>query len=198
MDVDVYRGWFMIGSLVLMLLAATPTLALFVRFPNSAEKFSELWLLGPNHEAEDFPFNITVNQTYKIFVGASNHLGYSASYKIYVMFRNQTQLLPDSNATPSYLPELYEYNFFVANNEVWETLLNFTILDVYRGENFTVVRNMAINNVPFNVDSFSSWDNQKKGFYYQLFFELWLYNMTAQRFQYQNRLFVGIWLNMTA
>ena len=52
-----YRTVFQVGSLVLVLLAASPALNL-MSIPNSGERFSELWLLGPNQMAEDFPFNI--------------------------------------------------------------------------------------------------------------------------------------------
>jgi len=202
MGVEVYRGWFIVGSLALMLMAATPTLAMFIRLPSGSERFSELWLLGPGHKAEDYPFNVEVDKTYSVYVGVGNRLGYSAYYMVYVKFRNQTQPLPiDSNATPSALPTLYEFNFFVRYGEVWETLLNFRILDAElfseNGKNFTSVNNLAINEIPSRVDSLSVWDEARNGFYYQLFFELWLYNMTTQSFQYHNR-FVAIWLNMTS
>jgi hypothetical protein len=40
------------------------------------------------------------------------------------------------------------------------------------------------------------WDSESHGFLFQLFFELWLYDLASQGFQYHNR-FVGVWLNMT-
>jgi len=197
MNVEVHRGWFIAGSLALMLTAATPALALFIRLPNGSERFSELWLLGPSHKAEDYPFNVRVNETYSIYAGVGNRLGYSAYYMVYVKFRNQTQPLPiDSNATPSTLHTLYEFNFFIRDGEVWETLLNFKILDAESSNESMSVNNLSINEIPSGVDSLSVWDEARNGFYYQLFFELWLYNMTSQHFQYHNR-FVGIWLNVT-
>lgn len=42
----------------------------------------------------------------------------------------------------------------------------------------------------------SSWDEERKGFYHELFFELWLFDEASGVFQYHNR-FVGIWLNVT-
>jgi len=50
--------------------------------------------------------------------------------------------------------------------------------------------------VVISMDSSSGWDLENSGFYYQVFFELWLYDTSLQGFQYHNR-FVGIWLNMT-
>jgi len=198
MNVKVYRDWFIVGTLALMLWAASPTLAIFIHLPSGSEKFSELWLLGPGHKAEDYPFNVRVNETYSIYVGVRNQLGYSAYYRVYVKLRNQTQPLPvASDATPSKLPALYEFNFFVVKGQVWETLLNFKILDIERSNDFMIVNNVSINDFPFRVDSISIWIMKMNGFYYQLFFELWLYNMTSQGFQYHNR-FVGLWLNVTA
>ena len=56
MNLDEYRTVFVAGSLVLMLIAATPTVSLImVVSSGGGERFSELWLLGPNHMAEDYP-----------------------------------------------------------------------------------------------------------------------------------------------
>jgi len=197
MNVEVYRGWFIVGSLTLMLAAAAPTLTLFINMPIGSERFSELWLLGPDKKAEDYPFNVRVNETYRVYVGVGNHLGYSAYYRVYVKFRNQTQPLPvASNATPSTLPELCEFDFFVMDSTVWEALLKFEILGVQRLNGSMIVKSLSINEITYLIDSFSAWNSVRNGFYYQLFFELWLYNMTSQSFGFHNR-FVGIWLNVT-
>jgi len=197
MNDKVHRDWFIIGTLALMLVAASPTLAMFIHLPSNSDKFSEIWLLGPGHKAEDYPFNIIVNENYSIFLGVRNHLGYSAYYRVCVKFRNQTQPLPvASNATPSTQPLLHEFNFFVSNGEAWETLLEFEILDAQRSNSTMFLKSLSINDVTFFVNSFSEWSKTRNGFYYQLFFELWLYNMESQNFQYHNR-FVAIWLNAT-
>jgi len=193
-----YRSWFMVGSLALMLVAASPTLALFIHLPSGSERFSELWLLGPGHKAEDYPSSVRVNKTYSVYVGVGNRLGYSAYYKIFVKFGNQTQPLPvDSNATPSSLPELYRYDFFVRDDEVWENLLNFSISDINRYDDFLVVNSLSINEVSFRVGILSVWDVVRSGYYFRLFLELWLYNMESQSFKYHSR-FVSLRLNVTS
>lgn len=75
MSLEEYRTLFLAGSLVVVLVAAAPTLGLVVPFPRSGEGFSEFWLLGPNHMAEDYPFEIAVNEEYRVFVGVGNHMG---------------------------------------------------------------------------------------------------------------------------
>src|SRR3972149_9690848 len=96
MNLEDYRTVFAASSLALMLFVAVPTLGFIVPFPSGAERFSELWVLGPNHMAKDYPFNVRVNESYSVFVGGGNHLGVSSYYLVYVKFRNQTQPLPNA------------------------------------------------------------------------------------------------------
>jgi len=197
MNLEEYRTVFAAGSLVTMIIVATPTLGLIVPFPSGMERFSEFWVLGPNHMAEDYPFNVRINESYNVFVGLGNHLGSASYYLVYVKFRNQSQPLPNATASePSPLPPVYEYQAFVADGGTWETQLTFKILETSRNDDFMFVKRLSINYVAFVVNSSAIWDSEYKGFYYQLFLELWLYDTTSQNFQYHNR-FVGIWLNMT-
>ena len=197
MNLEDYRTVFAVTSLALMLVAVAPTLSMVVPFPRNTERFSELWVLGPNHMAEGYPFNVRVGEQHSVFVGVGNHMGCSAYYVVYVKFRNQTQPLPDaSKSTPSPLLPLYEFRAFVVDGTAWEAPLTFTFLEVSRLEDSCLVRRMSLNDVIFSVDSPSTWDSENDGFYYQLFFELWLYDVTSRSFQFHDR-FVGIWLNMT-
>jgi len=170
---------------------------LFIRIPDGSEDFSELWLLGPTRKAEGYPFNVTVNELHLVYVGVANRLGRSAYYRVYVKLRNQTQPLPTtSNSSPSILPPLYEFDMFIRDDKVWEKPLNFTVLEASAANDTMLLKSLQINGFVFQVDGFSLWDEESSGFYYQLFFELWLYNTTSSSLQYNNR-FVGIWLNMT-
>ena len=197
MNLEAYRTLFAVAAAGLILIAAFPTLSMVVPFPRSAERFSELWILGPNRMAEDYPFNVRVNEEYQVFVGVGNHMGSSSYYMVCVKFRNQSQPLPDiSDSVPSSLPPLFEFRFFIVDGESWEAPLDFEFLEVSRFENSCLVRRMMINDAVFSVDSPSTWDSENNGFYYQLFFELWLYDVTSRGFKFHDR-FVGIWLNVT-
>jgi len=194
MHIEEYKTLFVVGNSILMLVAMVPTFSLVIRIPSGSERFSELWLLGPEHRAENYPFNVSANEDYHLFVGVSNHLGSSSDYILYVKFRNQTQLPPNSTTSePSSLPPIHEFRFVLSDGEVWETPLIFTIEG-----NASLIQNVAINDIVFPVNCISTWDSDRNGFYYQMFFELWLYNTTSQNFRYENRLFLGLWLNMTA
>jgi len=197
MNLEGYRTVFATGSLVLILVAAAPTLSLIIAFPGGSERFSELWLLGPAHMAEDYPFNVTIGEDEQIFVGVGNHMGRSAYYIIYVKLRNQTQAAPNSTiSAPSPLAPLYEFRAVVADGETWEAPVAFSFIETSRVGDSFIVKEMSINDVAFRVDYSSMWDSEKVGFFYQLFFELWMYDDASSSFRYHNR-FVGIWLNMT-
>jgi len=197
-DLEDYRVLFFVVTLGLALVAASPALGVVVPFGGGSERFSELWLLGPWHMAEGYPFDVGVNETYGVFVGVGNHMGCSEYYVVCVKFRNSTQPLPDiDNSTPSALPPLYEYSFFVGDGETWESRLTFGFEDVSLVGDVVFVGGVTINGVVFPVGSSAVWDSEYGGFYFQLFFELWRYDVTMQSFRYHNR-FVGLWLNVTA
>ena len=127
MKLEGYKLFFVAVSLIGVLLIATPALTDLIRFPGG-EQFSELYLLGPNQMAENYPSNIAVGQNYSVYVGVGNYLGSSAYYVLYVKFGNATDQMPnDALGTPSSLPPLYEYRFSIQNSVNWESLLNFSV-----------------------------------------------------------------------
>jgi len=192
-----YRTLFLGASLISVLLAASPVLSTVVSFPRGGERFSELWLLGPNHMAEDYPFNVRVGENYSVYLGLSNHMGEAMYYAVYVKFRNQSQPLPNSTLSqPSSLSSLYELRAFAADGGTWEKLVTFSFLEFSRFGNSSFVKGLVINDQVVHVDSSAVWDVEHVGLYYQLFFELWLYDVPLQGFVFHNR-FVGIWINMT-
>jgi hypothetical protein len=196
-NLEEYRTVFVVSGLILCLVASAPTLSLYLPFSGGAEHFSELWVLGPDRMAEDYPFNVSAGESYLVYVGVGNHLGSSAYYVVCVKFRNQTGALPNATAgTPSPLPPLYEYRVFVEDGEMWEAPLRFSFSGFSFFENQFLVEDLIVNDVAFNVGAVTSWDGENSGFYYQVFIELWVYSVESDGFQYHNR-FVGIWLNMT-
>jgi len=191
-----YKAVFATLGLIGVLLFASPTLGFVLRLP-SGEKFSELWLLGPGHMAEDYPFNVGADVSYLVYVGVGNHMGSSAYYVVYVKFRGQSEPLPNATAgTPSPLEPLYEYRIFLEDGKSWEAPLNFSFSDVFFFERWSRVRTVRINDVAFGVNKLALWDVNNTGYYYQLFIELWIYSAESDDFQYHNR-FVSRWLNMT-
>jgi len=197
-----YRVLFLSVTGILALLVASPALNRLLVFPRT-EFFTELWILDSNRRADDYPFNITRNQDYSVFLGIGNHLGYCAYYLVEVKFRNQTQPAPTSfgllaNRTPSSLPALFNITAFVADEAVWETPFTFSF-DYGYNETLSQVElySLTLNDVELNLKGHTtSWNAESNEFFSNLFFEVWMYNGTTSSFKYHER-FVSLRLNMT-
>jgi hypothetical protein len=184
---------------VLALLVASPALQRLLVYPQT-EFFTEMWLLGPGHTAENYPANITEDQDYSVFLGIGNHLGQCAYYMVEVKFRNETMSKPNSfTGTPSSVPALYSLPVFVADKEVWEDRLTFSFdyqFDVALSR--VEFNSVTLNDVTLNLRGLSSeWNATTSRFYGNLIFELWIYNESTSSFQYHER-FVDLKLNMTS
>jgi len=190
------KAVFAVVGLVGVLLFAWPSLGLIVHLP-IGERFSELYILGPEHMASDYPFNVSAGVDYLVYVGVGNHMGSSAYYEWKVKYLNWTEPLPNSTAaTPSSLPRLYGYRMFLADNETREDALTFSFSNVTSAENITRVGGLTINGATYNVDKSCAWDPVYNGTYSRLLVELWLYNASLDPSAYHNR-FVDLILNMT-
>jgi hypothetical protein len=198
MRLEDYRTIFTVGCLVLVFATAFPGLSVVFSFPKGGETFTELWVLGPGHMAEEYPFNVVVGEEYMVYMGVGNHMGSSQFYNARVKLRTQSEALPNATAgTPSPLPTWYEAMVFVEEGGTWETPLTFSFSGVSFSENRCRVESVALNEVTFDVDKTVLWDAENQGFYCHLFIELWVYGVESDAFEYHNR-FVGLWLNMTA
>jgi len=196
MKLEGYKLVFVAVGLIGVLLIATPALAGAIHLP-SGEQFSELYLLGPDHMAENYPYNIAVGQNYSVYVDVGNQLGSSAYYVLYVKLGNETDPRPNNNAgTPSSLPPLYEYRFSIQDNQTWDSLLTFAVSNALISGNNSQINTLQINGAAFNVDKPSMWDSNNTAFRYQLLFELWIYNDKSNSIEYNDR-FVDMILNLS-
>ena len=202
MDIKEYGLLFWVAVAVFSLLVASPFLSRVLVYPRT-EFFTELWILDANSRTEDYPFNITSSQNYSIYLGIGNRLGYCAYYLVQVKFRNETQSAPTSfgpieSRVPSNLTSLFNITAFVADGQVWEIPINFSFNYYYNGTLSRVeFSGLTLNGVWLNmIDYTISWDAEIREFRGFLFFELWLFNVSANIFQYHGR-FVSLRLNMT-
>ena len=191
-----FRRVFVAVGLIGVIVFSVPSALALVRLP-SGERFSEFYVLGPSHMADGYPFSVSAGGTYLVFLGVGNHMGGSEYYRVVVKFRNASEPLPNATeGVASSLPELYAYNVFLSDGQVWEGALNFSFSDVTFGQNVSSVGRMRVNHLWVNVDKSAVWDETNNGFYYQLFFELWIYNVDTGVFQYHDR-YCAIWVHMT-
>lgn len=196
-----YKAFFFIVVAITSLFVASPAIQRLLVYPQT-DFFTELWLLGPQHRAENLPFNITRNEEYNVFLGVANHLGHCAYYLLQVKFRNQTQPAADSfSHTFSSVPSLYAISAFVADEATWELPISFAFDYSYGNYNETLMEvrfnGLRFNDVALNINGYASvWDPQLRVFFGNLFVELWIYDSTVGSFQYHDR-FVGLGFNMT-
>ena len=196
MSIDDLKFLYGIGCLVLGLIILSPTLTMVISLPGG-ERFSELWILGPEHLAENYPFNIVEGRVYNISLGVANHMGKTEYYVVYVKVRNQTEPLPNSvNGTPSPLNPVFEYRVFLGDSEVWEKEISFSLKEFTFENGSCRVSKLFLGGNSIEIDKVAFWDAENRGFYFQIFFELWIYDSKVMGFQYHNR-FVGLWLNAT-
>lgn len=181
---------------VSVFLCCVPSVMFYGRFPGG-EKFSKLYVLGPTHMAEAYPFNVSTGSNYSVYLGVENHLGRVAYYQILVKCRNGEEALPNSTAgVASPLPALYTYDVFLTDGQVWEGNLVFSFPNILFEGNVATVRSISINGAVFVADEVAVWNNDNKGYFYELFMELWLFNVTSGSFSFHNR-FLGLWVNAT-
>ncbi len=202
MDLREYRLFFIVVTFVVALLVASPALQRLLVYPRT-EFFSEIWLLGQNHKAEGYPYNVTRNQSYSIYLGIGNQLGKCAYYNVEVKLRNSSQSAPTSfgpleNRTPSTLPSLYNVTAVVADQTTWERLLEFSFDYTYDNASDAIqFGSMMLNDVTLDLShSMTSWNSTVQGYRESLVFELWIYNATSNAFQYHSRA-SWLWFNMT-
>lgn len=204
MSLQKYKALFLVVTGVLALFVASPALQRLLVYPQT-DFFTEMWLLGPEHMADSYPYNITRSQTYNLFLGLANHLGQCAYYVVEIKFRNQTQSAPGNfNHTASTLPSLYSFNVFVADKESFELPLSFSfdyVNATYEAKNETIPQvrfnSMVLNGASLNLKGYSTvWDEETSRFFGNLIFELWIYNGTTSTYQYHER-FVDLKFNMT-
>lgn len=196
MSMGDFKLLYVASCVLLGLVILSPTVALVVKLPEG-ERFSELYVLGLGHMAEDYPFNVSANSVYSVFLGVGNHMGGLEDYVVYVKLRNQTESLPDSvSGTPSDLGSLFEYRVALREGDVWEREVSFSFEGISRYGNSCRVSGLVVDGYSVAVEKVVAWNNQTSTFCCQLLFELWHFDGTVSAFEYHNR-FIGIWLNAT-
>ena len=163
----------------------------------SGEQFSELYLLGSEHTAEQYPYNIVPNQDYTLYLNIGNHVGSLAYYRVYVKFLNASDDLPDSSlgkASPS--QPVKEYRFLIMDEKTLETPITFAIANTHISNEQLIVGNVQLNGEDVQLNKVAAWNSTRSEYLYKLLFELWIYNNESTMFEFTNR-FVYLPLNCT-
>ena len=197
MAIQQYKTLILVVTVVVALIAASPAIQQVVVLPQK-DPLTEFFVLGSFHNAT-YPFNITTGQNYRLYFDVDNHLGAIAYYQIQVKFRNELESAPDSfNHTNSDQPLLGAISLFAANNETVELPVDVSFqYNIDSSNNGQVdVQSVTINGATLNTNGeVVPYDSARGGFFGNIIFELWIYNGTANAFQYNQR-YVSLWLQM--
>jgi len=69
-------------SLIFAIILSLILLIYVITMPREGEKFTEFYILGPSGKAEDYPTNISSNETEKVIIGIANHEGKTINYTV--------------------------------------------------------------------------------------------------------------------
>ena len=187
----------MFSCFVLCLIILLPIFSFFIS-PQKGETFSELWILGPTSMMEGYPLNVSSGGVYNVLLGIENHMDSLQYYQVRIKLRNQSESFPDSiHGIPSDLPTVFEYQAFLSDGHVWEKEVTFSFEDFSSEGNVGKISGFSIDGSFVNVDKVAVWNDEDNGFFYQLFFELWVYDSGVSGLKFHNRS-VGLWLNMSS
>lgn len=200
-SLDQYRYFFVFVGLIGIILLSVPSASILIS-SQQGHPFSELYILGSEHIAEKYPFNVSSESDYSVYLGVVNHLGSSAFYEVDLKLLNSSEAIPNSaSGVSSPLPVLYSYNVFLMDGQTWETISDFSFSNVtireLSGRNVSSVGVMNISHIPVQVDKSVEWDGENSGYFYRFVVELWTYNATSNAFRFDGR-FVSLWLNVTS
>jgi uncharacterized membrane protein len=70
------------GILVISVLAAVLTAGFVIAFPQEGERYSELFILGENRTADDYPSFMVEGRGYPMYIGVGNHEDRNITYSI--------------------------------------------------------------------------------------------------------------------
>lgn len=194
MNFEKIRVFYVFCCIFLGLIILLPSLFTLYSFPEG-EKFSEFWLLGSNQVMEGGFIDVSERESYSVSLGVTNNMNDLEFYKVIVKLRNESEPLPNTKIEiPSSLDPLFEYYFFLMNNQTWMEEFNFSFDNILSQDNILRISELTINDTDIELNKILLWNENSNGFFCQFFFELWIYNSTISGFQFHNR-YVSIWLN---
>ena len=185
------------------ILAISLSIAYASLTPRDFERFMSISTLGSSMLIDDYYPNpnsvVKIGDNVTWYVQIFNRMGNSELVSIRVKVLNSTDPIPDdNNNTPSPIEHIYEAIRLVKHNSTWTYKLSWSILEIERNGNYTIIKKMNINGkvIELNVRSI-------EGKNFRIVLELWRYNPDTNRFEFSWRSNIDtrsawnqIWFNM--
>lgn len=121
-------------GLVISIVTAVGILAYALTVPRVGERFTEFYILDLNETAEDYPTNLTANQSAGVIIGVVNHEYATVNYSVqkdlvkvefvYNETSEREEPVEISRKT------IGDENITLKNKDTWEKRFNFTISEV--------------------------------------------------------------------
>jgi uncharacterized membrane protein len=94
-------------------------------FPSTAERFSELGVLGPSQTIGTYPTNVTAGHSFLLYGYIANHEGQAAYYQLEVKLGSQNTQI--SNTTSASAPVIFDYSRVLLDNQSFVFPMNLTL-----------------------------------------------------------------------
>lgn len=178
MSLDDWHLIFVSACLILALTSLAPLVMAYL--PGREEPFFALAVLGEEGMAElyypgDAP-NIEVGEEAHWILYLYNHMGEAQYVAVRAKLLNSTVLAPNSTTlfqSPS--PTIYETRRIIRDNETWLHPFDWSLLNVSRDGDSTIIEGLMINGEPFKTNVIG-----KNVYNFRLVFELWTYDEKSQ------------------
>jgi hypothetical protein len=174
--------------------------------PRPREQFFQFYVLGSNRMAADYypnnDSNIRLGEPVRWHVGVTDLMGNVQLVSIRVELGNETIRAPnDTQGLPSPAPLVTEFMRFIQDNETWELLFVWQILNVSSVEGSTRILELQVNNQSFLMQDSSARD----GYNFRLILELWTWNVDSGALEFgwwtatEHRVaWLQLWFNATS
>ena len=107
-----------VAAILLVILAVLGIFAaLQPLIPPTAERFSELGVLGPNQTIADYPTALKLGEQFQLYGYVGNHEGQLEYYRFIIKLGNQSTQI--SNSSSAAAPVLFTYSHVLLDNESW-------------------------------------------------------------------------------
>jgi uncharacterized membrane protein len=115
-----------VAAVLLILLAIVGIfVSLQPLLPSTAEKFSELGVLGPNQTIANYPTTLKAGQSFHLYGYVGNHEGQVEYYKLLIKLGNQSTQV--TNSTSATAPVVLTNSQVLEDNQSWIFPINMSL-----------------------------------------------------------------------
>jgi len=182
LNIGNHKPLMMIGAIIAILVVAVSLISAF--WPRYEMQFIEFGLLGKDKLAKDYFLSdnstVTLGPQVNWNIYIHNHIEGSQDVIIKVKLINSTIQVPnDEEHIPTQSASFMEMPLSLSDNETLVAPFSWSVTDLSSQGNSIVLRQLSVNNQSFDVDVSTLSDS-----FFQMVFELWVYNKSSQGYEF--------------